>query len=122
MKKDFDLFIDDILECIDIIELYVKGVKKRDFFLSGNIQKTIKLQDAVIRRIEIIGEAASCIPPYVRRKYPAVDWKKIVGMRNRLIHKYFEIDLEVAWAVATNEIKILKKQMLKIKKDLGKNK
>ena len=118
MKKDSTVFIDDILESIDVILTYVKDVNKNDFLYSDDLEKTIMRQDAIIRRIEIIGEASKSISQSIKNKYSDVNWKEIAGMRNMLIHKYFEVDLNLTWEVATKDIKKLKKQMLVIKKSL----
>jgi len=70
----------------------------------------------VIRRIEIIGEAVKSIPPSIKNKYPDIPWKQISGMRDILIHEYFGVDLDLTWKVARKDILILKKKILRIKK------
>lgn len=113
MKKDAKIFIDHILECIGLIEEYTKN-KTEDEFL-GSIQ----LQDSVIRRIEIIGEAVRNIPEEVKEKHSEIPWKKIAGMRDILVHEYFGIDLKLTWEVVTKDIPDLKRKMLKIKEELA---
>ena len=112
MKKDPRILITHILECIELIEKYIKGITKEQFF------KETQLQDAVIRRIEIIGEAIKNIPQEIKDKYPAIPWKKIIGMRDILVHEYFGIDLELTWVVANQRIKELKHNILNIKQAL----
>ena len=80
-----------------------------------------QLQDSIIRRIEIIGEAVKNLTKDVRDEHPEVPWKKIAGMRDMLIHKYFGIDIELTWEVVQSDIPNLKKEMLKIKSELLKS-
>ena len=112
MKKDPRIFIEHILECIERIEEYTRGVTKEEFLSSG------QLQDAVIRRIEVIGEAVKNIPDDIKQRYPDIPWREIAGMRDILIHEYFGVDLELIWKVAKEDVFELKKKMLKVKEDL----
>lgn len=114
MKKDAIIFLHDILESIGIIEEYLEGNEESDFFASR------QMQDAIMRRIAIIGEAINNVPKIIQEKYPEIEWAPIVAMRNILIHAYNEVSLPRVWDVSTKEIGILKKQIQKIKKDLEK--
>jgi uncharacterized protein with HEPN domain len=112
MTRDPRIFIEHILACIELIENYLEGKSKSDFL--GSIQ----LQDAVIRRVEIIGEAARNIPNDIKSRFTDIPWNEITGMRDILIHKYFGIDLELTWEVVEKDIPDLKERFLQIRKDL----
>jgi len=114
MKKEPLVFIEHILQCIKAIREYTKNITKDEFLESE------EKQDAVIRRIEIIGEAAKNLPPHVKDKFPKVPWKRMTGMRDILVHSYFGVDLNLTWKVATDDIKDLEKQIREVKKKLAK--
>lgn len=114
-KKNYVLYIADIIDAIDHIETYCKGVNEEKF--SRNIQ----LQDAVIRRFEIIGEAAGKIPYELRMKFSDVPWKKIVAQRNLIIHDYATVRSEEVWIVIQNDLPILKRQLIPVKEYLQKH-
>ncbi|MEW6448056.1 MAG: HepT-like ribonuclease domain-containing protein [Bacillota bacterium] len=76
-------------------------------------------QDAVIRRLTIIGEAVKSISPELKRECPAIPWQKITGMRNILIHEYFGVDVELTWKTVQRDLPVLKRELLNILKTAG---
>ena len=96
-KRSQKAFIGDILECIQRIEFYIGDMTKDDFW------KNKQIQDAVARRLEIIGEAVKNIPEEFRRQHPDVPWKQIAGMRDILIHSYFRTDVRLIYKTAERD-------------------
>ena len=112
MKKDVLIFLEHILESIDLIDDYTEGANEEKFLSSP------QLQDAVIRRIEIIGQAIKNIPIEFKNRYSDIPWRAISGMRDILIHEYFGIDLKLTWKVVSLKIPELKKKILNIREEL----
>ena len=110
-KRDWKLFVEDILECIGKIEKYIENMEFNDY------EKDSKTIDAVVRNLEIIGEASRNIPENIKMKYQNVYWKGIVGLRNRIIHEYFGVRLERVWETIKKDIPNLKPLFEKILKD-----
>lgn len=105
MPRDYKVYLDDILEAISRIQSYITGLTESQL---SNDPKTL---DAVVRNLEIIGEAVKKIPAYIRAKYPSVEWKKIAGLRDILIHEYFGIDVPIIWDVAKTKLPTLADQV-----------
>jgi uncharacterized protein with HEPN domain len=101
-KKDYRDYLQDILDSINDSEEFVKGMSFDDFL------KDKKSVNAVIRSIEVIGEAAKKIPPSLKNKFYDVPWKKMAGMRDKLIHEYFGVDLEIIWEVIKKDLPSIK--------------
>jgi uncharacterized protein with HEPN domain len=105
MPRDYKVWLEDILEAVGKIHAYMEGMSQKTFAADP------KTLDAVVRNLEIVGEAIKKIPDEVRSKHPAVDWKKIAGLRDILIHEYFGIDVEIIWDIVQNKLPVLEKQI-----------
>ena len=112
MKRDINVYINDILESIERILEYTDNISLKDFTQNQLIQ------DAVCRRIEIIGESVKNIPAEVRVKFDFVPWKKIAGMRDIITHAYFNVSAKRIWNVINKDLSSLKQDILKIKQEL----
>ena len=110
MKRDNLLFLEDILTSIILIEKYTKNLNL------SQLEKKIEKQDSLVRRIEIIGEAAKNLPLDFKNKYSGVPWKDIAGMRDIIVHAYFGVNLDTIWKVVKNDLPKLKKQIQEILK------
>jgi uncharacterized protein with HEPN domain len=107
-KRELGDYIQDILEALGEVEDFTAGMQFEDFVED---KKTI---NAVVRSLEVIGEAAKKMPDSMREKYPEIPWKRMTGMRDKLIHEYFGIDLEIVWEVVTNELPPIKPLIQKV--------
>jgi uncharacterized protein with HEPN domain len=108
MTKDPKVFIKHILQSIILIEEYTKPLSKQEFLGCDYIQ------DAVIRRLEIIGEAVKNLPPDFKERYTNIPWQQIAGMRDVLIHEYFGVDLNLTWQTVREDIPSLKSELEEI--------
>ena len=108
MPRDYKVYLDDILEAATKIRDYTKGLT-----LEG-LKGDAKTLDAVVRNLEIIGEAAKKVPEEIRRRCPDVEWKRIAGLRDILIHEYFGIDVNIVWDIVRNRLSPLERQIRKI--------
>ncbi len=108
--RHYKLYIGDILDAISKIEKYTKG------FTRSKFQKNSLVSDAVVKNLEVIGEASKRIPVDIKRQIPAIEWKKIVGLRNILIHEYSAIDRDIVWDIIENKLPTLKTQLIQVEK------
>ncbi|MBI4155411.1 DUF86 domain-containing protein [Candidatus Woesearchaeota archaeon] len=108
MNKDPLIFIRHILEAIGNIESFSRGISREKF------DKDKLIQSAIIRQIEVIGEAVKNVPVDFTNKHPNIEWKKIAGTRDKIIHHYFGIDLDTVWDVIEKDLPKLKKDIKKL--------
>jgi len=108
--KDDNVFLKHILESIVLIEQYIQDISKDDFL------RLPVIQDAVIRRFEVIGEATKNISKATRLANSKIPWKIMAGMRDVLIHEYFGVDLDEVWDTCINDLPELKEKIQKIVK------
>jgi uncharacterized protein with HEPN domain len=101
MHRDHRLFLDDMLEAISKVRVYTAELDYAAF------AKDAKTQDAVVRNLEIIGEAAGRLPDSVMTDSPEIEWRKIVGLRNILAHEYFGVSIPVVWDIIQNKLDVL---------------
>lgn len=102
MPRGSEVYLDDILEAIRRIELYTHGLSFDSF------HQDLLVQDGVARNLEIIGEAVKKLPLDLRNRYPSIDWKKVAGLRDVLIHEYAAVELAILWDVVETRLPELK--------------
>jgi len=104
-KRDQGLLVEDILEALRKISGYTAGMGQEEF------QQDPKTIDAVVRNLEILGEATRQLPADFISRHPAVPWRQIAGLRNRIVHEYFAVDLEIVWQVIHHDLPQLAAQL-----------
>jgi uncharacterized protein with HEPN domain len=112
-KRDPRLFLTDMLEAIQKIERYTAGLSFDQF------EANEMVLDAVVRNLEIIGEAARYLPPTLRERYTQIEWSRVVGFRNIVIHAYFAVDVEIVWTISTQRLSELKPVLKEMLQDHG---
>jgi|SRR3989338_394686 len=108
-RRDKD-FLGDIKEAMELIASYTKGLTYKKFLIDR------KTQDAVVRNLEVIGEATNNITADFKASHPEVPWKALAGLRDKLIHFYFGIDYKIVWSIAKKELPKLCKKVKNILK------
>jgi len=98
VKREFILYLEDMLQSMNRIEEYLGELDFRKFKMNDLVV------DAIIRNFEIIGEASKKIPADIQEKYPEIPWRKMYGLRNLIAHEYFGIDYEMIWEIAKNNL------------------
>jgi len=112
-ERNYLVYVVDMQEAIDLIQQYTHEMTEVVF------SQNRAIQDAVVQRIQIIGEAASHIPNIIREQFSDIPWKKIVAMRNLLIHDYAHVDEHEVWRVVKEDIPLLRPQLVRVKKSLA---
>jgi uncharacterized protein with HEPN domain len=104
-KRDASLLLQDMRESMQKIARYVAGMNRAAFLADD------KTADAVVRNVEIIGEASKQVPDDFKARHPQVPWAQMAGMRNRIVHDYAGVDLELVWDVVTKSLPALEQQI-----------
>ena len=103
--REYKLYLEDILEAIGKIQNSLSHISIEVF------KENIDLQDATLRRLQLIGEAVKNIPSEIKKKFNNVEWKKIAGFRDIVTHAYFDVDLDIVWDIVKNNLPLLKPQI-----------
>ena len=111
--RDYHLYLKDIVAAMESIEEFIAGMDLASF------QADDKTASAVMRKLEIIGEAVKQVPDEVRQRYPHVPWKEMAGMRDKLIHFYFGVDYSLVWRAITERVPTVKEELLAILEEAG---
>ena len=109
MKKDNSIFLSHILEAIKDIEDYVKDTCSQEDFITDK-----KTHDAVLRGFQVIGEAANNLDEDFLNSQTDVEWEKVIGMRNFIIHEYFGVDLKIVWTTIKEDLPTFKENIKKL--------
>lgn len=112
MKRDYRVYIDDIVEAVKKIEKYSKAKTWNTF------QKDEMAIDAIVRNFEVIGEATKRVPESIRRKYPDIPWKTMSGMRDKLIHEYFGVNTQTLWKTVKEDLPGVRSRIEALSRDL----
>jgi len=111
--RDPLVYIDDILDAMEKAQAFTAGIDYAQF------EDDVRTVYAVIRALEIIGEAVKRLPADFRERYPSIPWKDMAGMRDKIIHGYDEVDLRIVWKVVKEDIPVLKPRLQQILREHG---
>ena len=111
MSRNYNLYLQDIVVAADRIVSYVENVSR------GEFEADQMRLDAVIRNLQVIGEAVKKIPDSIQKGYPNIPWQEIAGLRNRVTHVYFDVNIDIIWDVVQSELPTLKIQLQEIIKE-----
>jgi len=110
MRRNFKVYFEDVLKAILNVEEYVGNLGFEEF------RENKLVRDAVIRNLEVIGEAVKNIPKEIKKEHSEIEWREIAGLRDILIHRYFEVNTRILWDIVKNKLPDLKKKVSKILK------
>lgn len=111
--RNYALYLRDILAAIESIEGFIAGMDLDTFQIDD------KTNSAVVRKLEIMGEAVKQIPEEIRQQYPRVPWKEMAGMRDKLIHFYFGVDSQLVWKTITERLPQVKQEIHQVLQNIG---
>jgi uncharacterized protein with HEPN domain len=101
-KRSLGFLVEDLWESVEKIERYTESITQDSF------ERDEKTTDAVVRNIEIIGEAAARLPESFKNRHSEIEWVKIIGLRNRIVHEYFGVDLQIIWHILKKDLPVFK--------------
>jgi uncharacterized protein with HEPN domain len=111
-RRTIPLLIEDIWESVEKIQRYASGMN-HDAFVEDE-----KSVDSVVRNLEIIGEAANRLPQNIKSQYAEIEWPKIIGLRHRIVHDYFNIDVEIVWQIVQEDLPVFKSKLSLVRERL----
>jgi uncharacterized protein with HEPN domain len=111
MSQEFLDYVEDILDAMNKAEILLQDVTYKQF------AEDFRINFAVVRALEIVGEATKRLPMSLREEYPAIPWRGMAGLRDRIVHEYDSVDLEVLWTVVASEIPRIKPRLRQILED-----
>ena len=112
-RRPVRLLIQDMVGRIERIERFIAGLDRESFL------RDEKTCDSVVRNLEVIGEAANRLPQEFRDRHPGIPWPRIAGLRNCIVHEYFDVDLELVWEIVRAELPVLKAQLAALRTEPG---